>query len=175
MNIPKMKTTVLSLLIAMSSTVFAQTSPFSVYIEPLNIAGLGGIQSYAYGQHNGKWLIVGGRLDGLHQRQPFASFLASGNNNQIFVVDPLSMQRWTAPISSLPVGLQEQLSSTNMEFFQEGNYLYCIGGYGYSNTAVDHITYPSLIAIDVPAVIDAVVNGSPFTSFFRQVADPLLQ
>ena len=26
----------------------------------------------------------------------------------------------------------EQLSSTNMEFIQEGNILYCLGGYGYS-------------------------------------------
>lgn len=56
----KAKLIILSLFITASSTVFAQTSPFNVYIEPMNITGLGGIQSYAYGQHNGKWLIVGG-------------------------------------------------------------------------------------------------------------------
>jgi hypothetical protein len=171
--IVKIKTILLGCLVVMSATVFGQTSPFSIYIEPLNIPGLGGIQSYAYGQHNGKWLILGGRLDGLHQRQPFASFLASGNNNQIFVVDPVSMQKWSAPISSLPVALQEQLSSTNMEFHQEGSYLYCVGGYGYSATAGDHITYPNLTAVDVPGVINAVINGGSFTSYFRQISDPL--
>lgn len=156
-----------------SANLLAQTTPFNVYIEPLNISGLGGLQSYAFGQHNGKWLIVGGRLDGLHQRQPFAAFDAAGNNNQLIAVDPVAMQKWSAPLSSLPVAIREQLSSTNMEFHQEGNYLYCLGGYGYSNTAADHITYPSLVAIDVPAVMDAIVNGTSFTSFFRQVADPL--
>ena len=161
------------LFIIANTTIIAQTTPFNIYIEPLNIPNLGGIQSYAYGQHNGKWLIVGGRLDGLHQRQPFASFLASGNNNQIIVVDPVAMQKWSVSNSSLPVALREQLSSTNMEFHQEGNYLYCVGGYGYSATAADHITYPNLVAIDVPAVINAVVSGTGFTSFFRQIVDPL--
>jgi hypothetical protein len=102
------------LFIIANTSIFAQTTPFNIYIEPLNIPNLGGIQSYAYGQHNGKWLIVGGRLDGLHQRQPFASFDIAGHNNQIIVVDPVAMQKWSVSNSSLPVALREQLSSTNM-------------------------------------------------------------
>ena len=102
----------------------AQNTPFSVALEPMNIEGLGGVQSYAFGQHEGKWLIVGGRLDGLHQRQPFAAFSQSGNNTQLIVIDPVAKQKWTTPLSSLPTGIQEQLSSTNMEFYQEGDYLY---------------------------------------------------
>ncbi len=39
-----------------------------------------------------------------------------------------------APFSSLPVVLQEQMSSTNMNFHQDGKYLYTLGGYAY-NTA----------------------------------------
>jgi hypothetical protein len=31
--------------------------------------GLGGLQSFAYGHHDGKWLIIGGRKDGLRRRQ----------------------------------------------------------------------------------------------------------
>jgi hypothetical protein len=94
----------------------------------MNIDGLGGLQSFAFAQHNGKWLIVGGRLDGLHRRQPFAAFDVAGNNNQIIVIDPVLKQKWTAPLSSLSVDIQEQLSSTNMEFHQTGNMLYVIGG-----------------------------------------------
>lgn len=154
------------------STLFAQTSaPFSVYIEPFSISGLGGLQSFAHGESDGKWLIVGGRLDGLHLRQPFASFGATGNNNQIIVVDPVSLQKWSAPLSTLPISIQEQLSSTNMNFHQEGDYLYCVGGYGYSNTSADHITYPKLTAIKVSDVIQAVINNTPFSSFFRQISD----
>ncbi|TXD74392.1 T9SS type A sorting domain-containing protein [Aequorivita antarctica] len=154
---------------------FSQTAPFELSIEPININGLGGIQSYAVGQDNGKWLIVGGRLDGLHRRQPWAAFDIAGNNNQLIVIDPLTEQKWSAPLTSLPTGIQEQLSSTNMEFFQEGDYLYCIGGYGYSATAGDHTTYANLTAIKVSDVINAIVTNSSFSSYFRQIADPQFQ
>jgi len=152
-------------------SVFSQTIPFNIYIEPMNIPGLGGLQAFAFGQHNGKWLIVGGRLDGLHRRQPFAAFDIAGHNNQLIVIDPIAKQKWSAPLSSLPKGLQEQLSSTNMEFYQERDYLYLIGGYGYSNTSNDHITYPNLSAIKVPDVINAIINGTSFASNFRQITD----
>lgn len=153
----------------------AQTAPFQVAIEPLNISYLGGVQAFAFGQHNGKWLIVGGRLDGLHRRQPFAAFDVVGHNNQLIVIDPVAQQKWSAPLSSLPTAIQEQLSSTNMEFHQEGDYLYCIGGYGYSATQADHHTYPNLTAIKVPEVIDAVINSTSFTNYFRQITDTKFQ
>lgn len=149
----------------------AQNSPFQIAIEPMTVPGIGGLQSYAWGQDNGKWLIVGGRLDGLHRRQPFAAFDAAGNNTQIFIVDPAGQQSWNASMTSLPVGIQEQLSSTNMQFFQEGDYLYLIGGYGYSTTSVDHITYTNLTAIHVPNVINAIINNSPIAPHFRQITD----
>ena len=82
-------------LILLNSSIFSQNAPFNIHIEPLNIAELGGLQSFAFGQDNGKWLIVGGRLDGLHRRQPFAAFDIAGNNNQLIVIDPVSQQKWT--------------------------------------------------------------------------------
>ena len=70
-----LKLTLLLLLPQLISLMcYSQTVPFNINIEPLNITGLGGLQAYAFGQHNGKWLIIGGRLDGLHRRQPFAAF-----------------------------------------------------------------------------------------------------
>ena len=161
---------VLSLLISFST--FAQ-SPFSLFIEPITIPDLGGLQSFAFGQHDGKWLIVGGRLDGLHRRQPFASFDIAGHNNQLFVVDPVSKLKWTAPLSALPTSIQEQLSATNLEFHQEDKYLYIVGGYGFSATINDHTTYPNLTAIDVPATINAIISASSYSSYFRQINDPL--
>ena len=170
-----LKSIVLFATLLFYSTLNAQTPPFSISIEPLNITGLSGIQSYAFAQDSGKWLIIGGRLDGLHQRQPFASFDIAGHNNQLIVVDPLTQQKWTAPLSALPTAIKEQLSSTNMEFFQEGDYLYCIGGYGYSATAVDHTTYPNLTAIKVSDVIQGVINGTVSSAHFRQITDPKFQ
>lgn len=165
------KLTAFLCIILLSLSVFSQTTPFNIYIEPMNISGLGGLQAYAFGQDNGKWLIVGGRLDGLHRRQPFAAFDIVGNNNQIIVIDPVSQQKWTAPITSLSVALQEQLSSTNMEFHQVGNYLYIIGGYGYNTASATRKTFANLTAINVPSVINAVIGGTSITSFFRQIGD----
>ena len=109
------KLTIFLGLAILSISLYSQTTPFNIYIEPMNISGLGGLQSFAYGQHNEKWLIVGGRLDGLHRRQPFAAFDIAGNNNQIIVIDPVSQQKWTSPITSLPVAMQEQLSFIKKE------------------------------------------------------------
>lgn len=35
----------------LSTLLIAQTNPFDIYIEPIQVPGLGGLQSYAYGQH----------------------------------------------------------------------------------------------------------------------------
>lgn len=152
---------------------YSQSVPFQIAIEPISINGLVGIQAFAWGQHNQKWLIIGGRLDGLHRRQPFAAFDEAGHNNRLLVIDPVAQQKWSASISSLPVSIQEQLSSTNMEFYQEGDFLYLIGGYGFSNAEDDHITYPNLCAVNVPKVIDAVIKGTSATSYFRQIKDTM--
>lgn len=165
----------LLLFIAFALKSNAQIAPFQIAIEPMNISNLGGLQSYAFGQHDGKWLIIGGRLDGLHRRQPFAAFNVAGHNNQLIVVDPISEQKWTAPLTSLSVGLQEQLSSTNMQFYQVGNYLYLTGGYGYSATANDHTTYSNLTAVDVPATINAIITNASFVPNFRQITDAQFQ
>lgn len=162
-------------LILFNLTAFTQTAPFSVHLKPINIAELGGIQSYAFGQKNNKWLIVGGRLDGLYQRHPFNAFELAGNNNQLIVVDPISLQKWTAPLTTLPTAIQEQLSATNMQFHQEGDYLYFIGGYGYSATLGDHTTYSNLTAIKVSDVIDAIISNKSISPYFRQITDPKFQ
>ena len=156
----------------LSITLRSQTAPFNISIVPMNIDGLGGLQSFAFAQHNGKWLIVGGRLDGLHRRQPFAAFDVAGNNNQIIVIDPVLKQKWTAPLSSLSVDIQEQLSSTNMEFHQTGNMLYVIGGYGFNNATSSRKTFDKLSAIKVEELINAVITGNSISGFIRQISDP---
>ena len=158
-----------------SLTLFAQNEPFEIILEPVVVPELGGLQSYAFGIHDGKWLILGGRLDGLHRRQPWATFDEAGHNNQIIVIDPEAQRKWTAPLFSLPTAMQEQLSSTNMEFYQDGDYLYCMGGYGYSKTEGQHTTYDNLTAIHVGNVIDAVINNGDITPYFRQFSDPNFQ
>ena len=142
-----------------------------VVLEEITIPNMPGIQSFAWGQYDGEWLLIGGRTDGLHRRQPFAAFLAEDNNTTAYVVNPNTAQVWNAPISALPVALFEQLQCTNMEFEQRGNTLYIIGGYGFSPTANDHITHSKLTAVDVPGAITAIKTGGSLVPHFRQLND----
>lgn len=162
----------LGLLLMAKLQLNAQTAPFDIVIEPMSISGISGLQAYSFGQDKGKWLIVGGRLDGLHRRQPFAAFDVAGNNNQIVVVDPIARQKWIAPLSTLSTALQEHLSATNAEFYQQGQYLYILGGYGYNAASASKKTFDFLTAIDVPALIDAVISGASISAYFRQISDP---
>lgn len=52
----------------------SQTFDYDIHLEPLSIPDMPGIHSFVIGQHDGKWLILGGRKDGLHPRQPFDDF-----------------------------------------------------------------------------------------------------
>ncbi|MCB9244958.1 MAG: T9SS type A sorting domain-containing protein [Flavobacteriales bacterium] len=165
----------LSLSLTSIGTLFAQDPGFDIALEEMEISNLGGVQSFAWGQHDGKWLIIGGRVDGLHRRQPFASFDVAGNNNQLIVVDPKERRSWSAPLSSLSNSMQEQLSSTNMEFYQTGEYLYLAGGYGYNGGSNNHTTFDKFTAVKVPEVIEAVIEGKSIVPYFRQITSDFNQ
>ena len=158
-----------------SSFLLGQSGNFSVLLKPVQIENLGGLQSFAHGEYEGKWFIFGGRLDGLHQRQPFATFDIAGHNNQVIMVDLKSKSTSKRSLAELAASLAEPLSSTNIQFYQEGEYLYLIGGYGYSNTEADHTTYSTLTAVHLPTLADAMSLGTPLKDAFRQVKDDRFQ
>lgn len=152
---------------------FAQTGnfPFEIQLKADSVAGFNGLHSFAYGQLDGKVLLIGGRPDGIHARQPFNAFPASQNNQLLQVLDLQTHQYWSRSLAELPVSLQEQLQSTNMNFYQDGNFLILAGGYAFSATANDHITFPFLTRIAVDGVINALINNQPIATFFEQVQD----
>jgi len=146
---------------------------FSVDLQQKTITGLPGLHSYAFAQYQGKWLLVGGRLDGIHARQPFNSFPENSNNSSLYVVDITNQAFWSANLSTLPPGIREQLQSTNMNFLQDGDTLFIIGGYAYSQSAGTHLTFPNLTSIEVPALMDAIISGNPITPYFKQITDDI--
>jgi hypothetical protein len=144
---------------------------YDVQIVSKTVTGFPGVHSFVHGQANGKWVIIGGRRDGLHARQPFNAFPEAYNNMDIFVIDPVTEQLWTASLNGLPTSIKEQLQTTNMNFHQEGDTLYLLGGYGYSATATDHITFPNLTSVVVSDLIDAVVQGTSIDALFKQITE----
>ncbi|HRK27215.1 MAG TPA: hypothetical protein PK239_07985 [Chitinophagales bacterium] len=172
---PLLRTILLLLLVALLLPVIhAQDAPFHIMLKPVTQkdAMFPGLQSYAYAQHGGKWLLIGGRLDGLHRRQPWATFDQEGHNRRIYVIDPETQQWWWSGLETLPQPLQEQLSATNMQFYQNGNALYLIGGYGHSPSYGDHTTFAYLTRVMVSELMNAIVNKEPIAGYFTQISDP---
>lgn len=169
-----MKKFILLTLISIGFSVYSQQN-FNVEIAPLVIEDAPGVQSYSWGKTtDNKWVIIGGRIDGLHQRQPFAAFLAADNNTTITVIDVVTKQVWSKSLSTLSSGIYEQLQATNQNFYQRENTLYITGGYGFSAFLNDHVTYPNLTAVALDGVANAVINNASLTPFFRQITDEKL-
>ncbi len=163
-----MKTSFTILLFTLICSANAQGS-LGIRLDTFSVPGLPGLHSFASAQHGGRWLLIGGRKDGLHPKN--GGFQSSAANNSIYVVEPLTSEVWQKPLASLPDTLAEQLRSSNMEFCQWGETLLFIGGYGRSEMLQDHRTFPYLTLIDVQAVMDAVVNGDSLAAHFQQVRD----
>lgn len=142
-------------------TISAQSGPgFTVYLEDAGITTAPKLQSFCFASSGGKWLLIGGRINGFHGTSDMEStFPSQYANKSIWVMDQASNRSWRA---DLPAGYQYQLSSTNMNYYQDGNVLYCVGGYGSvcdKDSASCYQTFPNLTAIDVPGLINAVVNN----------------
>ena len=119
------------------------------------------LQSYAFAQHEGKWLMVGGRTNGFHRTSTLEStFPTKTANTNIWVMDHRNKKVKSAP---LPASVVKHLRSTNMLFYQDGDWLYCLGGYG-SNCDNDadecYQTWPKLAALNVPSIIDKIWNST---------------
>lgn len=159
-------------LLALFNKAYSQnTFNYTVELLPVSIPNMPGLHSYVHAQHNGKWLLLGGRADGVHARQPFNAFPQAQNNTNIYVVDIATSQVWSAPVTTLPAGIAEQMQSTNMCFYQDSDTLYIAGGYAFSATANDHITFPNLTTIDVPGLINAVIAGTTVAPYLKQITD----
>ncbi len=144
-------------------------SSLGIRLDTLSVPGLPGLHSFAAAQYEGKWLLLGGRKDGLHPKN--GGFQTSAANQSIYVVEPATWQIWQKPLNELPDTLAEQLRSSNMEFFQWGETLLFVGGYGRSEVLQDHRTYPYLTLINVPSAMNAVMKGDSLLPHFQQVRD----
>ncbi len=162
----------LGLLFLVAATSFSQSSfDYTVAFQPILIPDLPGLHSFAFAQDQGKWLVMGGRKDGIHARQPFNAFPESENNTDLYVIDVDKKKFWKKSVNALPAGLKEQLQSTNMNYYQDGDTLVIIGGYGYSRSAGDHVTFPYLTLVRVRQLIDAIIGDEKIQAAFTQISD----
>jgi hypothetical protein len=140
---------------------------FDVRLRPVAIPNLTGVHSFACAKHGGKWIIIGGRKDGLHKRLPWESFAEGGMNTEITVIDPSAKQVRSASIKHLRVDLREQLASSNMQYFQKEDRLLLVGGYGYSTTKEEHVTWPTAVSVDLAGLLSDILRDTILESRFQ--------
>jgi len=134
-----------------------------------SIPQLPALHSFAWAKWENKLLLVGGRTDGLHQKQPFAAFHPRHRNDSLFLIDLQTEQIWSSSLNELPAGIKDQLQSTNMQFHQHNNKLICVGGYGYGDSSKKFTTYPALLRLDLPEIIKAIQQQKPWPQHIHQI------
>ena len=106
------------------------------------------IQSFAFGQWQGRWVFIGGRIAGYHNMGGGAAeFLEKDANQDVWVVDTnvTPAKTYHAPLAQLPASLtpvKDQWSSAALLYVQDGATLYIAGGYGRDHTG-KWVTFPS--------------------------------
>ncbi|MCH8031916.1 MAG: T9SS type A sorting domain-containing protein [Bacteroidetes bacterium] len=156
--------------LAFAPPVQAQAPYFTLEIEEVAATNAPSIHSTAVAEYNGLWVFVTGRVDGLHLLFGGEAFPADMSNNEIIVYDPDADHVWSASLDELSDALADPLRTTNAQHHQDGNTLYILGGYGYSNANTEKITFGELTAIDLPGIISAVQNATPLSPHIRQMA-----
>lgn len=141
-----------------------------------------GLQSFIYGIHKNKWLLLAGRTNGLHG-------FGNGNNNfppafqnaTVYVVDShkktVVSRSLSDPSSGLSQALIDTLSVTAPQYNQaDSNTLYLVGGYGVDSSTGQFSTKSTLTAIDIPGLIGwAEGSKKSAKKYIRQISHPLLQ
>jgi hypothetical protein len=165
-----MKHLILCLLLCGCLQAAAQ-APYTITLKKAANQPAPALQSYCIATMGNFWLLIGGRTNGFHGTAGSGStFPSSASNTSIWVVDMNSNKSWKGDI---PASLQYQLSSTNMAYYQDGNTLYIIGGYG-AGCANDgcYQTFSQVTAVDVQRVIAAVQNGYGSNNYIKTMNDP---
>lgn len=161
--------------------------PYSIQMDVADFgsAPLPTLQSYAAGTYDGKWILVGGRTNGMHSFDSTgtANFPPEYQNTDIWVIDPTTQKSWKRSLTDSSAGISNSvinaLSATVTESVQRSNTLYVAGGYldTVDTSGTDNFTTnDTLTALDLPGVVNWVQGGAgSLASSIRQTSDPTLQ
>lgn len=159
-----MKIKLLSITLFVCASFFLYAQTFS--IKPSQtLKKLPALQSFVFGQSSKYWLMIGGRTNGFHGFDSNAYLFPFKKANKfIYVYNTATNQLDSMSTALLPPALREQYTSTNMQHFQVGNYLYVSGGYGEFHAKLPDsswVTYSTLSRINVGQMISAVLSKNP--------------
>lgn len=157
--------------------------PYTVQVTQADFILPVGLQAFAFGKHDGKWLLITGRMNGLHGFSNVGNnFPPDQQNTFVFVVDPHSNMVFAKsladPTSGLSQAFIDTLSVTDAQFAQSNSTLYVVGGYGIDTASGEMTTKSTLTAIDISGLMHWVVHPSreeTAREHIRQISNPIFQ
>jgi hypothetical protein len=158
------------------------TLRYKVSLVPYDFgaAPLPTLHSFAAGHFDGKWVLIAGRTNGLHgfSNVSTQNFPPQFQNRDVWVIDPVAKTSWSRPLDGALGGFTaaeiNSLTPANNQFYQRGERLYMTGGYGLQSGTSTNGTFEVLSAIDLPGMVDWVINGTGMANdHVRQITDPL--
>lgn len=140
--------------------------PFTVELKPVNNFNLpNGFHSGVEAIYEGKWLMFGGRVNGMHgffSDNSTPNFPPQMQNDMVYVIDPSTWQIWSRSLNDTASGLNsdeiDSLMATSPQSYQQGKQLYITGGYGYDRNQEEYVTWNRLTIVDVPGLMNWVMN-----------------
>jgi hypothetical protein len=138
------------------------------------------VQSFAFGQWQGRWVFIGGRIAGYHSvGGGAAEFLEKDANRDVWVVDTTvtPAKTYSAPVAQLPVTfmpVRDQWASAGLLYVQDGAKLYISGGYGRDHEG-KWVTFPVISQVDLPQLIEGVMQGKVPAASIMFTSSPLVQ
>lgn len=160
------------ILLILHFPTFSNDLDFKLELEKIEIPDFDGLHSFAYAKIEKYIILIGGRKDGIHARQPFNTFPSDLRNNEILIINTEDFKITKREVD-FTSEITEQLLSTNMNFTQVDNDLYITGGFGYSTEIQDHTTFPYLIKIDVNKLLNSILSGMDIKNCFKYIKNDL--
>jgi hypothetical protein len=143
--------------------------PFSLEIEEVTQDEVPGLHSFAFAQHEGWWVCIGGRINGLHGFFVATGFPEDKANASVRLINPSTGETHAFGVDGLNLPWRDALKATNPQYAQDGATLYLCGGYGKSATTGGFVTFPVLTAVDLPLLVSKMLNNENPSGAFRQV------
>lgn len=141
--------------------------PYTMSLKEVTQDELPGLHSFALGKWDKWWVVIGGRVNGLHGFFINTGFPDDKANNMIRLMDPQTGDLHEYPLELLTVPWKEALKATNPQYVQDGDLLYICGGYGRDNQS-KMVTFPVLTAVHLPNLVNSILEDKNPTSAFVQ-------
>lgn len=139
------------------------------FFDTVKIPQWPAVHSFAFAATDTYILIIGGRKDGIHEKESGFEYINS--NSQIYLWNIDSQRLVTYPIDHMDEKIINFFSAANSNFTQDEKYLYIAGGYGQTLRG-NFTTQDIFMRIDIADCIERIIKNEDILPAIKQMRNP---